>query len=113
MPAKIEPSYDHVVLFRTEFHSTTESGLHLPTKSNAAQQICKVLAVGPGKVLESGERVTPWVKKDDIVLIGKYGGESVVIEGTEYQVIKEENILCRLHDAAVTIDEEKINVESF
>jgi chaperonin GroES len=89
---KIKPLADHIVLEIIE--TKTMSGLIIPegTEKEKPEQ-ARVVAVGSGKVSEEGKRIPPEVKKGDIVLFKKYGPDEVKVDGKEYLIAKEEDIL--------------------
>ena len=90
---KIRPLHDRVIVKRTEEEKTSPGGIVIP--DSAAEKPIKgeVIAVGNGKLLDNGERVTPAVKPGDKVLFGKYSGTEVKVDGTEYLVMREDDIM--------------------
>jgi len=90
---KLKPLADRVVVKVLESEEKTKGGIFLPDTAKEKPQQAKVVAVGPGKVLEDGTRVSVEVKEGDIVLFAKYAGTEVKIDGTEYLVIGEKDIL--------------------
>jgi chaperonin GroES len=91
--AKIEPLDDRVVVKPLEKDEKTAGGIFLPETAKEKPQQGKVIAVGPGKVLENGERVAVSVKKGDLVLFAKYGGAEVEVGGEELLIIRESDLL--------------------
>ena len=90
----IKPLYDRVVIEPQEAEEKTASGIYIPdTAQKDRPQIGKIVAVGQGKVLESGEIKPLTVKVGDTVLFGKYGPAEVTHEGKDYLVAKEDEIL--------------------
>lgn len=91
---KIQPLNDKVVIEPLSAEEVTASGIVLPdTVDKEKPQQGKVVAVGPGKLTEDGERMPMSVKKGDTVLFTKYAPDEVEIDGEEYLVIEEEKIL--------------------
>jgi len=90
---KIEPLEDRVVVEPLEAEETTKGGIVLPDTAKEKPQQGKVIAVGPGKMLESGERDEPAVKKGDTVVYAKYGGTEIEVDGEEYMILRESDLL--------------------
>ena len=90
---KIRPMADKILIKRLEAEETTKGGIVLPDAAREKPQKGTVLAVGPGKLLDSGERGTPSVKVNDEVLYGKYAGTEVDVNGETYVILKESDIL--------------------
>lgn len=95
---KIRPLQDRIILKRTEEETTTAGGIVIP--DTAAEKPIKgeVIAVGNGKVLDNGERRAPDLKPGDKVLYGKYSGTEVKVDGEEYLVLREEDVMAVLED---------------
>lgn len=90
---KIKPLGDRVVVQRVEEEQKTRGGIVLPDSAKEKPQRGKVVAVGTGRVLDNGTKVALEVKEGDIVLFAKYGGTEVEIDGTEYIVLSERDLL--------------------
>jgi chaperonin GroES len=90
---KIKPLQDRVIIKRLEEEQKTAGGIIIPDTAKEKPQQGKVLAVGPGKVLDSGTRLDLTVKEGDIVLFGKYSGSEVKIDGDEVLIMREDDIL--------------------
>jgi len=90
---KIKPLADRVVIKSLEAEDKTASGIILPDTAKEKPQTGKVLAVGPGKMLENGSRQVMEVKAGDIVYYAKYAGTEVKIDGEEVLVLKESDLL--------------------
>jgi chaperonin GroES len=90
---KINPLHDRVVVQAIEQAQQTSSGLYIPDTAKEKPQQGKVVAVGPGKLSEQGERLAPDVKAGDTVLYGKYSGTEVTVDGEEYLILRESDIL--------------------
>jgi chaperonin GroES len=93
---KITPLYDRVLLKRMEEQEIKKGGIIIPDTAKEKPQEAEVIAVGKGRVNEDG-KVTPLeVKKGDHVLIGKYSGTEVTIDGVEHVILREEEILAKI-----------------
>jgi chaperonin GroES len=95
---KIEPLNDKVVIRPSTPEEVTASGLVIPQTAEEKPMQGEVVAVGPGKRLESGETSTMSVKVGDKVLFTKYAPDEVEVDGEEYLVIDEEKILAIVRD---------------
>lgn len=93
---KINPLDDRVVVRPNEAEEKTAGGIVLPDAAKEKQQRGTVLAVGPGRLLDSGERSAVGVKVGDQVLFGKYGGTEIEIDGEEVKILRESDILAKL-----------------
>ncbi|MCE9591083.1 MAG: co-chaperone GroES [Planctomycetes bacterium] len=93
---KFRPIGDKILVKRAEAATKTKSGLYLPETAKEKPQEATVVAIGEGKVLDNGKRVPPSVKKGDRVLVSKWGGTEVKIEGEEHLVMSEDEILAVL-----------------
>lgn len=89
----IKPLQDRVIVKRLEEEEKTAGGLIIPDAAKEKPQQGKILAVGPGKVLENGTKLELTVKVGDLVLFGKYAGTEVKIEGDEVLIMREDDIL--------------------
>jgi chaperonin GroES len=92
----IRPLDDRVVVQPVEAEETTAGGIVLPDTAKEKPQRGKVLAVGPGRLLESGERGELSVAVGDEVIYGKYGGADIEVEGNEVKVLRESDILAKV-----------------
>ena len=93
---KINPLDDRVVVEPVQAEEVTAGGIVLPDSAKEKPQRGKVVAAGPGRLLESGERTAIGVEVGDEVLYGKYGGTDVEIDGTEYKILRESDILAKI-----------------
>jgi len=96
MALKIKPLADRVVVVPAEAEEVSSGGIILPDTAQEKPQQGKVVAVGPGKVSDAGTLVEPTLNKGDSVLYGKYSGTEVTIDGTEYSIMRESDILAIL-----------------
>ena len=94
----LRPLHDRVIIKRVEEESKTPSGIVLPGTAAEKPSRGKVLAVGRGKILESGDVRPLDVKVGDYVLFGKYSGSEVKIEGEELIVMREDEIMAVIED---------------
>jgi len=90
---KIRPLYDRVVIERKDEELTTKGGIFIPDTAKEKPTRGKVVAIGQGKALEDGKLRALAVKIGDLVLIGKYSGTEVKIDGKEYVVLREDDIM--------------------
>ena len=89
---KLVPLGDRVVLKQVEAEETTKSGLILTTSAQEKPQEAEVIAVGPGGMVD-GKEVTMQVKPGDKVIYSKYAGNEVKLEGEEYVIVRQNDIL--------------------
>ncbi|MFK7960538.1 MAG: co-chaperone GroES [Phycisphaerales bacterium] len=89
----VKPLEDRVLVKPIEKESKTESGLYLPESAKEKPMQGKVVAVGPGKMLDNGERVKPAVKKGDVVVYGKYSGTEIEIKKASHLIVRESELL--------------------
>jgi chaperonin GroES len=89
----LRPLHDRVLVQRLEESEQKVGGIIIPDTAKEKPQQAHVKAVGNGKLLESGERVPLDVKAGDRILFGKYSGSDIKIEGKEYLILKEDEIL--------------------
>ena len=90
---QIRPLNDRVIVKRLETERMTASGIVLPDSAGEKPDQGEVLAVGPGKRDEAGKLIPMDVKVGDRVIFGKYAGQTVKLEGREYLVMREEDIM--------------------
>ena len=90
----IRPLHDRVVVKRIEkSDETTAGGLIIPDSAKEKPQEGEVVAVGKGKTADDGKLITPDVKAGDRILFGKYSGSDIKIDGVEYLIMREDEIL--------------------
>ena len=90
---RIRPLDDRVVVEPMEGEAKTAGGIFLPDNAKEKPQKGRIVAVGPGKLLDSGERGQMSVKVGDEVFYGKYAGSDVEIDGTKYVILRESDVL--------------------
>jgi chaperonin GroES len=93
---KLRPLDDRVVVEPSEAEEVTAGGIVLPDAAQEKPHRGKVVAVGEGKLLDSGNRGEPSVTIGDTVIYGKYGGSEVEVNGTEYKILRESDILAKV-----------------
>jgi chaperonin GroES len=93
---KIRPLDDRVVVEPVEAEETTAGGIVLPDTAKEKPQRGKVIAVGAGKLLDSGERAEVSVAVGDEVIYGKYGGTDIEVNGEEVKILRESDILAKV-----------------
>ena len=98
----IRPLYDRIVVKRIDEKETTRSGIIIPDSAQEKPQQGEVMAVGHGKRLEDGTLVALDVKAGDRVLFGKYSGTETKVVGTEYIIMREDDVLGILDSGAET-----------
>lgn len=91
--AKIQPLQDRVIVKRFESEEKTASGIIIPDTAKEKPQEGEVIAVGEGKFLDNGSRLKPTVQAGDKILFGKYAGTEVKLDGVEYLIMREDDIL--------------------
>jgi chaperonin GroES len=89
----VKPLEDRVLIKPLEPDKKTASGIFLPESAKEKPMQGKVVAVGPGKLLDNGERVVPSVKKGDTVVFGKYAGTEIEIKNTKHMIMRETELL--------------------
>jgi chaperonin GroES len=96
----IRPLYDRIVVKRLEEEETLQSGIIIPDSAKEKPQKGEVFAVGQGKRLENGNLVPLDVKAGDRILFGKYSGSEIKIDGQEYIIMREDEVLGVLEGAS-------------
>ena len=89
----VQPLADRILVRRIEEKETMRGGIIIPDTAKEKPQEGEVVAVGPGRRAEDGTRIAMEVKKGDRILIGKYSGTDVKIDGTEYTILREDDVL--------------------
>ena len=93
MSISIKPLEDRIVIRQVEAEQTTASGLVIPDTAKEKPQEGEVIAVGPGRVDDNGNRVPVDIKVGDTVIYSRYGGTEVKYEGQEYQILSSRDVL--------------------
>ena len=90
---KLQPLHDRVLVKRLEEQDEKYGNIVIPDTAKEKPQEGKVVAVGTGKVTEEGKKLPLAVKEGDRILFGKYSGSEIKLDGTEYLIMKEEDVL--------------------
>ena len=98
MAVNIRPLYDRVIIQRVEEGETMRGGIIIPDTAKEKPQQGRVVRAGDGKMRDDGTRVALEVKEGDLILFGKYSGSEVKIDGVEYLIMREDEILAVLAD---------------
>ena len=89
----VKPLADRLLVKRVDEVEAQKGGIIIPDTAKEKPLQAEVVAVGPGRVTDEGKRVSMEIKKGDRVLIGKYSGTEVKIEGDEYVILREDDVL--------------------
>ena len=95
---KVRPLYDRILIKRLDIEEKTKGGIIIPETAKEKPQEGKVISVGKGKLLEDGSIRPLDVKVGDRILFGKYGGTEINIEGEEYIILREDEVLAVVQD---------------
>ena len=90
---KVRPLHDRLIIKRIEEKETVKGGLIIPDTAKEKPQEGEVIAVGNGKLLDNGTKVPLDVKAGDKILFGKYSGTDIKIDGQEYLILREDEVL--------------------
>ena len=93
---KIRPLHDRIIVKRLESEEKTKGGIIIPDTAKEKPQEAKVIAVGKGKITEDGKLQPMEVQKGDRILVGKYSGSEIKIDGEEHVIIREDDVLAIL-----------------
>ena len=93
---KLKPLSDHIVIKPLEAEEKTAGGILLPDTAKQKPQRGRVLAVGPGKQRDNGERTVVAVVKGDEVIYGRYSGSDIEVDGRELKILRESDILAKV-----------------
>ena len=89
----VKPLEDRILIKPVERETQTASGIFLPESASEKPMQGKVVATGPGKLLDGGKRAKPAVKKGDLVVFGKYSGTEIEIKGVTHLIVRESELL--------------------
>jgi len=95
---KIKPLQDRLVVKRIEEEEKTKGGIIIPDSAKEKPQEGRVVAIGDGKTLESGQKAALTVKPGDKILFGKYSGTEIKIDGEEHLIMREDDVLAIVQD---------------
>jgi chaperonin GroES len=93
MAVSIRPLNDRIIARRIEENEQMRGGLYIPDTAKEKPQEGEVLAVGNGKLLDNGQRISIDLKVGDRVLFGKYAGTEIKLDGEEYLILREDDVL--------------------
>ena len=94
----VRPLHDRIIIQRLEEGEQKVGGIIIPDSAKEKPQQGKVIAVGIGKVKDDGTRQAPDVKAGDLILFGKYSGQEIKLDGEDYLIMKEDEILAVIED---------------
>ena len=97
---KVRPLHDRILVRRIEEKESVKGGIIIPDTAKEKPQEGLVVAVGNGKILENGTKLTLEVKEGDRVLFGKYSGTEIKVDGEEYLIVREDDVLGILTQSA-------------
>jgi chaperonin GroES len=92
----VKPLADRIIIMPLEAEQKTAGGIIIPDNAKEKPQKGEVIAAGPGKIADNGEKINMTLKKGDKVLYGKYSGTEVSIDGKDYLIIRESDVLAVL-----------------
>ncbi|WP_152050176.1 co-chaperone GroES [Tautonia marina] len=96
MATTIRPLDDRIVIKEIEAEEKTSGGIVLPDTAREKPQRGRVVAVGPGKLLDNGSRAEIGLKEGDEVLFGKYAGTEIKVDGEEIKILRESDVLAKI-----------------
>jgi chaperonin GroES len=100
MAVSIRPLNDRIIVRRMEEQEQMRGGLYIPDTAKEKPQEGEVLAVGNGKLLDSGQRIAIDLKAGDRILFGKYAGTEIKLDGEDYLILREDDVLGVVETAA-------------
>jgi chaperonin GroES len=100
MAVSIRPLNDRIIVRRMEEQEQMRGGLYIPDTAKEKPQEGEVLAVGNGKLLDNGQRIAIDLKSGDRILFGKYAGTEIKLDGEEYLILREDDVLGVVETAA-------------
>ena len=96
----VRPLHDRIIVQRIEEGEQKIGGIIIPDTAKEKPQQGKVIAAGAGKVKDDGKRVALDVKSGDLILFGKYSGQEIKLDGQEYLIVREDEVLAIVESAA-------------
>ena len=93
---KVHPIQDRILVRRLEAETKTAGGIIIPDSAQEKPQQALVVAVGKGKIGDDGKRIAPEIKAGETVLLGKYSGSEVTVDGEDLVIIREDDVLAVL-----------------
>ena len=91
---KLRPLNDRILVKRVAEEEKTKGGIIIPDTAKEKPAEGKVVAVGNGRIGDDGKRIPLEIKKGDRILFGKYSGQEIKVEGEEYLIVREDEVLC-------------------
>jgi len=98
----VRPLHDRIIVQRIEEGEQKVGGIIIPDSAKEKPQQGKVIAAGAGKVKDDGKRIALDVKANDIILFGKYSGQEIKLDGEEYLIMREDEVLAVLDEGGKT-----------
>jgi len=98
----VRPLHDRIIIQRVEEGEQKVGGIIIPDTAREKPQQGKVIAAGTGKVKDDGTRQRPDVKAGDLILFGKYSGQEIKLDGEEYLIMREDEVLGVIEDGDAT-----------
>lgn len=98
----VRPLHDRIIVQRLDEGEQQIGGIIIPDSAKEKPQQGKVLAVGDGRMTDEGKRIPLDVRAGDLILFGKYSGQEIKLDGTEYLIVKEDEVLAVIDDATTT-----------
>ena len=95
----VRPLHDRIIVQRLDEGEQQIGGIIIPDSAKEKPQQGKVLAVGDGRITEDGTRIPLDVRSGDLILFGKYSGQDIKLDGEEYLIVKEDEVLAVIDDA--------------
>jgi chaperonin GroES len=95
----VRPLHDRIIVQRLDEGEQKIGGIIIPDSAKEKPMQGKVLAVGDGRMTEEGKRIPLDVKAGNVILFGKYSGQEIKLDGTEYLIVKEDEVLAIIEDA--------------
>jgi chaperonin GroES len=103
----VRPLHDRIIVQRLDEGEQQVGGIIIPDSAKEKPQQGKVLAVGAGRITEDGTRIPLDVVAGNLILFGKYSGQEIKLDGLEYLIVKEDEVLAVIDDASPTQKAEK------
>ena len=104
---KIRPLHDRVIVKRLDEEKKTAGGIVIPDTAAEKPSMGEVVAVGPGKTDDNGKLIPMGVKIGDKILFGKYSGQEIKLDGEEYLIMREDEVLGVIENGAVAVKKKK------
>jgi chaperonin GroES len=103
----VRPLHDRIIVQRLDEGEQQIGGIIIPDSAKEKPQQGRVLAVGDGRMTDEGKRIPLDVHAGNLILFGKYSGQEIKLDGTEYLIVKEDEVLAIIDDATATTKSEK------